>query len=371
MKRIVALVDLDAFYAQVEELRNPKLKGKAVIVCMYSARGKGSGAVATANYEARKLGVRSGMPIIYAKRKAKNAVFLPADRDYYWKVSARVMDILQTYSDLFEQVSIDEAYLDLSQTNSFTAAERLAKKMKSEILQKEKLTCSIGIGPNKLVAKIAAGVKKPNGLVTVPEDAVPSFLKPLSVGKLYGVGPKTEGLLASLNMRSVKQLKTMSLAHLQKLVGSAKGSMLYNGARGKDDRPVQPGRQKQQVSRLTTMKKDTSSFNSLAETVASLSTLVHDTVSAQKITFQTVSLIVMSNKMEQISRSHSLTEPTTAKKAIQDTVTALLKTFLAERPDFQVRRIGVRVSGLEHAIPDSRKPATNGQRTLRTFRKPS
>src|SRR5579872_2760889 len=165
-------LDLDYFYAQVEEIRNPSLREKPVVICVFSGRSEDSGAVSTSNYVARKLGVKSGIPITFAKKMLSShpeSVFLPMDHDYYELVSDRVMSILRRCGSAYEQASIDEAYLDIGEESrgSFAFARELGQKIKDDIFQKEKLTCSIGIGSNKLLAKMAVDVKKPDGLTVI------------------------------------------------------------------------------------------------------------------------------------------------------------------------------------------------------------
>ena len=194
--RIVMLVDLDYFYAQCEEIRNPTIKNKPVVVCVFSGRTKDSGVVSTANYVARKYGVYSGISILLAKKKLKDvdAVFLPVDTEFYKEISDKIMVTLRIHADRFEQVGIDEAYMDVTKRikTNYSAAKELAEIIKHEVFILQKLTCSIGIGPNKLVAKIAADIKKPDGLTMVRPGGVRSFLSPLSVRSLVGVGKKTE-----------------------------------------------------------------------------------------------------------------------------------------------------------------------------------
>ena len=178
--RIVLLVDLDYFFAQCEERRNPSIKDKPVVVCVYSGRTEDSGAVSTANYVARNYGVKSGISISLAKKKLKdvNAFFLPVDKKFYKEISDSIMDILRNYVDLFEQVSVDEAYLDVTQRTkeNYQRAKQLAVAIKNDILIQQQLTCSIGVGPNKLVAKIAADIRKPDRLTVVKPEQVKSFL---------------------------------------------------------------------------------------------------------------------------------------------------------------------------------------------------
>ena len=180
-QRIVLHVDFDYFYAQCEEIRTPDLKTKPVVVCMFSDRGGDSGAIATANYTAREFGVKSGLSIQFAKQKLKDrddTAFLPADFEYYSELSEKSMNIIKKFADIFEYVGRDEAYLDISEKSerSFTKAGHIGQQIKNEIREKTKLTCSVGISPNKLLSKIASDYKKPDGLTTITPDNVSEFM---------------------------------------------------------------------------------------------------------------------------------------------------------------------------------------------------
>ncbi len=192
--RVIMLVDFDYFFAQCEELRNPALKEKPVVVGVYSGRTEDSGAVSTSNYIAREYGVKSGMPLFLAKRKleGKDAVFLPVDHTYYEQISGKIMGSLRGFAEAFEQVSIDEAYLDVSSKVqcSFENARILAQKMKNEIKGQLRISFSVGIGSNKLLAKIACDSQKPDGLTVVTPQEIHDFLSPLPVDRLLGVGKK-------------------------------------------------------------------------------------------------------------------------------------------------------------------------------------
>ena len=181
-QRIVLHVDFDYFYAQCEELRNPELKSKPVAVCVFSDRGGDSGAIATANYVARKYGVKSGMPIKFAKKRLEqvtDAVFLPTDFDYYSDISQKAMMTMRQYADIFEYVGKDEAFIDVSKRCEvdFNKASHIAQQLKNAVREAVKMTCTVGVSANKLVAKIASDFKKPDGLTIVPPDKIESFLE--------------------------------------------------------------------------------------------------------------------------------------------------------------------------------------------------
>ncbi|MBI2598016.1 MAG: DNA polymerase IV, partial [Candidatus Diapherotrites archaeon] len=208
-KKTILHVDLDYFFAQAEEARNPAIKKRPVVVCVYSGRSTGSGAVGTANYLARQLGIKSGMPIAFAKKRAsENTVFLPVDMEYYRKVSGKVMETVKKFGDKFEQGGIDEAFIDVSKKTgrSIEKAKQIALRLKKEIFSRQKLTVSVGIGPNKLVAKIACAQNKPDGLTIVEEKKVKQFLEPLSVSEIIGVGYKTQQMLEQMGIRTIGEL---------------------------------------------------------------------------------------------------------------------------------------------------------------------
>lgn len=342
--RVVLHVDLDSFYAQAEELRKPELRGKAVVVGMYSGRTENSGAVATANYAARALGIRAGMALSVAEKKGEGVVFLKADRPYYLEVSGQVMETLRGFADRFEQVSIDEASLEVTERckGSFERAEKLAWKLKAAVLAEEGLTCSVGIGPNKLIAKMAAGTRKPDGLTIVKPAEVDEFLEPLPAGKLYGLGPKSEAVLLEEGVRTVRELRALSRERLVALFGGAKGAWFYNAARGVDESAVQEEPQKQ-VSRLCTLKAD---GRSVAAVWTELEPLIEDVaakVAKHGLRFRNVGIIVIAG-WEGVTRSHMLKEPTGDAAVLRAEARRLLEEYFKENPKARVRRIGVRIA---------------------------
>ena len=193
--RIIIAIDFDYFYAQCEEVRNPSIKGTPVVICVFSGRTAESGAVSTANYVARRLGVKSGIPIARAKKILQNnpeSVFLPMDIDFYVEVSERIMGLIRPHGDKFEQASVDEAYLDVTNLAKadYQRAGAIGREINAEIFAEEGLTSSIGIALNKLMAKMAVDSRKPDGFTIILPDQVSPFLNPLPVGKLFGVGPR-------------------------------------------------------------------------------------------------------------------------------------------------------------------------------------
>src|SRR5512136_2822039 len=198
--RVILHVDVDAFFPSVEVREHPEFKGKPVVVGADPKEGKGRGVVSSASYEARKFGIRSALPISRAWKLCPDCIYLRPHFDLYVPASNSIMRILKSHADKFEQGGIDEAYLDISiKVKDFDEAAEFAKRLMEEVLEKERLTCSIGVAPNKLVAKIASDFKKPYGLTVVRDEDVKDFLFPLAVRKIPGVGPKTDRALKDLS----------------------------------------------------------------------------------------------------------------------------------------------------------------------------
>jgi DNA polymerase IV (DinB-like DNA polymerase) len=348
-KRIVMLVDLDYFFAQCEERRNPSIKGKPVVVCVYSGRAENSGAVSTANYVARKYGVKSGIPILLAKKKLKDrdSVFLPVDKEFYQEVSDKTMELLRNYSNSFEQMGIDEAYLDVTQRTKgkIKKAEKMAATIKSEVFSQQKLTCSIGLGPNKLVAKIAADTHKPNGLTVVTPEDVKSFLSPLSVRRLVGVGSKTEKKLENLGVRTVGQLRSVKMQKLITIFGKKLGIYFHNASLGIDDEPVQERSEPESVSRFSTLKEDTRDLAVILDKAYKLCNEVYAKLLYRESVYRSVSIYIVTKNLSVYSRSRTFENPTSDLETFKKTVKELYEKFLGES-EVEVRRVGVKVYNL-------------------------
>lgn len=347
--RIVLLVDLDYFFAQCEEIRNPLLRGKPVVVCVYSGRTEDSGAVSTANYEARKYGVKSGIPIILAKKRLNDvdAVFLPVDKEFYKEISDNVMEILRNYADHFEQVSIDEAYLDVTQKTraNYQEAQEMAMAIKYQILNKQQLTCSVGIGPNKLVAKIAADIKRPNGLTIVRPEHVKSFLAPLPVRNLVGVGKKTEQKLETFGVKTVGHLARFDVQKLVEVFGKNLGVYFHNASLGEDDEPISEKGEPESISRISTLKEDTRNLDVILVEVYKLCADVHAKLLGLGLIYRSVGIQVVSSNLTVYSRSKTLDNPSSNLEQFKITTQELFEKFL-EESDINARRVGVRLSNL-------------------------
>lgn len=347
--RVIIHVDFDYFYAQCEEREDPSLKDKPVVVCIYSGRGEDRGAVSTANYIARKYGVKSGIPIIQAKRKLKNviAAFLPANFDLYEKISENIMNILRSHADKFEQIGIDEAFLDVTQeTNgSFEKAEDLAKKIQTEIMEKERITVSIGIGPNKLVAKIAAGKQKPLGLTTVKPEEVENFLALLPVNELLGVGKKTAVAMEEMGIKTIGDLAKFDLEKLVKRFGKALGAYFYNAAKGIDLSPVHERGMVESMSHVPTLKEDTRDLSTILAEANKICADIYDRARELNLNFKTVAVQLILQDMSTPSRSKTFETPIDSLETLKETTKELFQKLLDEIPEeLKARRIGVRIS---------------------------
>ncbi len=355
------LVDLDYFFAQCEEKRNSSIKEKPVVVCVYSGRSENSGAVSTANYIARKFGVKSGIPISLAKKKLKekDAVFLPVDRKFYEEVSGKIMSILRSYANRFEQVGIDEAYLDVSQkaNGDFEEAGKIAEQIKKEVKAQQGLTCSIGIGPNKLIAKIAADIRKPNGLSIVKPEQAENFLGPLPVSSLVGVGRKTEKKMQNMGIETIGDLAEYDIQKLIEIFGKNLGAYFHNASIGIDDEPVQERGEVESISRISTLKEDTQDLKVVLEKTNKLCDEVYARLLQRGLSFKSVGIVAVMADMSVRSRSKTFESPTNELGALKKTVKGLFEKFLNES-ELQARRVGVKIWNL-FKEQESQKQITN------------
>jgi DNA polymerase IV (DinB-like DNA polymerase) len=345
--RVIMLVDLDYFFAQIEEVRNPSIEGKPVVVCVYSGRSEDSGAVSTANYVARRLGVKSGMPIALAKEKLQNveAVFLPVDDAFYEEISERIMVLLRGYADSFEHVGIDEAFLDVTRRvkRSFEEAVELGQAIKKAIVVQHNLTCSIGIGPNKVVAKMAADILKPDGLTSINPEQVADFLSPLPIDHLIGVGAKAKERMQALRINTIGDLARYDVQKLIEVFGKKLGLYFHNASVGVDDEPVQERGEAESISRISTLKKDTRDLNLILEKTNELCRAIHADLLRSRLSFRTVGIVTVMKDMSIRSRSRSFDNATNNLEVLKDTVRELFEKFFGES-NLQIRRVGVRVS---------------------------
>ena len=342
-------IDFDYFYAQCEEIKSPELKAKPVCVCIYSDRGGDSGAIATANYNARKFGVKSGMPIVFAKKRLQDvdAEFLPANFDFYSQISQSAMNIMKVQADIFEYVGKDEAYLDVTKKTEgdFKIASHLAQKIKNSIREELKLTCSIGVSPNKLVSKIASDFKKPDGLTIVTPDKVDIFLEPLKIRAIPGIGKKTENRFVEMNLETIGDIKNLDIFTLQKEFGRKNGTYIYNAVRGTDNEPVSEKEPSIQFSKITTLKKDSKDYEFLKNTLEKISIELYQVVKKNNRLFKSVGIQLIQSDLSNKTKSKMLKNPTNNLEELQKTSKQLLREVLEDQ-ELLVRRLGIKVSEL-------------------------
>ena len=341
-RRIIFHVDMDHFFTAVEEREHPEYKGKPVIVGANPKQGKGRGVVSTCNYETRRFGVRSGMPISKAWKLCPEAVYLPVNYEIYTKVSNEIMDMLRKHADKFEQWGIDEAFLDVtSKVKDYAEAEALALQIKREINEKEKLTSSIGIGPNKLVAKIASDFQKPDGLTVVKQEESEKFLAPLPVRRLLWVGRKTEQKLKVIGITTIDNLARYDPTVLAETFG-VMGTQIYLMAHGIDRSEVEERGEVKSISRDVTFEEDTSNFEFILNTLDGLSEQVHSDALRQNLCFKTVTVKVRYENFETHTHSKTLPLITNRLQDLRKTARELMQEYL--RLDRKIRLIGLRVS---------------------------
>jgi len=348
--KVVFHVDFDYFFAQCEEIRTPELKLKPVCVCVFSDRGGDSGAIATANYIARKYGVKSGIPISFAKKRLEernDAVFLPVDFDYYLEISERAMSIMKESADVFEYVGKDEAYLDVSDRveGDFNKASHLAQQIKNAIRDKLKLSCSVGVASNKLIAKIASDFKKPDGLTVVSPEKVEEFLGQLKIRVIPGIGEKTEERFTRMDFETVNDLKKLDVFTLNKEFGRKHGTYIFNAVRGIDNEPVKEKDPSVQYSKITTLKKDSKDFDYLVENLTELCKEIHEVIQKNNRMFKSIGIQFIQSDLTNKTKSRMLKSPTSNLEELQKNAVQLLKEALEDQKN-TIRRLGVKVSEL-------------------------
>jgi DNA polymerase-4 len=340
MRRILH-IDMDAFFAAVEQKRHPELIGKPVVI-----GGGGDptqrGVVSTASYEARKFGVHSAMPLRTAHKLCPQAVFLPVDYREYSRVSETIKHILGRFSPVMEDVGIDEAFLDISGIDR--PDDEIASEIKKSIKEGTGLTCSIGIGPNKLVAKIASDMQKPDGLTIISEADIHERLWPLSVRKLWGVGPKTEAHLKSMGIEAIGQLAAVPLETLVETFGNSYGNFLFESSRGIDEAPLVTHWEPKSASRETTFQRDTDNWQAIAKNLADLAREVVDDLKKSGYRGKNVTVKVRFSDFETVTRAKTLPDPSDSLESIRRAAFECLGRVELKK---RVRLVGVRVGKLE------------------------
>ena len=350
--RKIIHIDMDAFYASVEQRDNPEYRGRPVIVGGSPQR---RGVVAACSYEARKFGIHSAMPSARAVKLCPHAVFIKPRFDVYRRISEQIRAIFLNYTELVEPLSLDEAYLDVSESGLFQgSATRIAGALKKEIRNTTGLTASAGVSYNKFLAKIASDMDKPDGLYVITPEAGEAFIEHLPIGRFFGVGKATEARMAALNISTGADLKLLSLEQLHRHFGKT-GKFFYHIARGIDKRPVSNRRERKSISSETTFMEDLSDMKTM---LSSLERLADDTMASlmeKRLSARTLTIKVKYTDFQQVTRSKTLVEPFATADSIGPILAELLaRTDAGKR---RVRLLGVGVSNLQplSALPNQQQ----------------
>jgi len=349
--RAILHVDLDAFYVSAEVREDPKLRGLPVVVGADPEKGAGRGVVVACSYEARKFGLRSGMPISRAYRLCPGATYLRPNWGLYERVSDEVMATLKTFADKFEQASIDEAFLDVSgKARSEDSAKRVAMEVKKTVKAAHGLTCSIGVAPNKSAAKIASDRNKPEGLTIVPFDGIEGYLAPLAVGVVPGIGPKTRQFLGDKGIQTIGELQKVSGKQLMAWFGKS-GVWLWGVIHGEERVEVRNQEMSKSLSVERTFKEDISDFSAVRKEAADAASELIRRVKASRLAYRVAGIKIRFRGFETHTRERTLLSHTDSEDSLQDAVNALLDEFSEKGRAF--RLVGVRVSDLQRVSSDS------------------
>ncbi len=345
--RIILHCDLDAFYPSCEIKRNPSLAGKPLIVGADPKGGHGRGVVMSCSYEARKFGVRSGMPISQAYKLCPQGVYVPPDFELYGETSDRAMEVLRRFADKFEQTSIDEAYMDVGdRCENYDQAIALAQEVKATLRKSEGLTVSVGIAPNKSIAKIASDLRKPDGLTIVHPDEAKAFLEPLPVGKISGVGKKTTEYLQQHGIETIGQLSQIPAKKLTDWFGKG-GVWLWGIANGIEETPVEERGLRKSISVEQTFERDIQNKQVVFEALESLVKEVHERLLAERLLFRTVGIKVRFEGFQTFTREKTHTGYVDDQNVVREYVSHLFREFEKDRR--RIRLVGAKLSDLKPA----------------------
>jgi DNA polymerase-4 len=338
--RKIIHIDMDAFYASVEQRDNPELRGKPVAVGGSRERG----VVAAASYEARKFGVRSAMPSITAKRKCPDLIFVKPRFDAYKAISLQIREIFAEYTPIIEPLSLDEAYLDVTENlKGIVSATHIAEEIRAKVRAETELTASAGVSYNKFLAKLASDHRKPDGLFVITPAMGPAFVETLPVRKFHGVGPATAAKMARLGIKAGLDLRAQTLAFLQQHFGKA-GSYYYGVARGIDERPVRADRIRKSVGAENTFPADLFTYEAARDALQDTIDKVWGHCEGSRLRGRTVTLKVKFANFQQITRSHTGQMPIMARSELEQLGNALLEPLFPVAKG--LRLLGVSLSSL-------------------------
>ena len=338
-------VDMDAFFASVAERDNPELKGKAVVIGM-GARG----VVSAANYEARKFGIHSAMPVGRARRLAPHAIFLPVDMARYQEVSEHVMEIFHSFTPWVEPISLDEAFLDVTGSQKLLGTGReIAVAIRKKVEEQEGITCSVGIAPSKFIAKLASANCKPNGMLEITSDRILTFLHPLPIQAMWGVGPKTAEVLERLGLRTIEDIAKLPRATLIRALGEASGASLYELAWGRDYRDVTPEEPDRSISAAETFAQDLDNPEEILTEFLRLTERATARLRDRDLFAKTISIKVRFADFSTINRSKTLPLPIDSTHDVYEVVKGLYQALRIERA--RLRLVGVSLENLSEGAP--------------------
>lgn len=346
-------VDMDAFFASVTERDHPELKGKAVVI------GAGvRGVVTSANYEARKFGIKAAMPVGRAQRLAPHAIFIPPDHKRYSEVSEHIMEIFHSFTPLVEPISLDEAFLDVTKARRLLGDGRaIATAIREKVEAQEGITCSVGIASSKFIAKLASQRCKPNGILEIPTDRVLTFLHPLPVSALWGVGPKTNEALERLGLHTVGDIAQTPQQTLIRALGQAAGESLYELAWGRDDRDVIPEEPDKSISAAETFDRDIDDPEIVAKEILRMCERASSRMRERSLFAKTITLKVRFADFTTVNRSKTLPLPIDTTHEIYEVAKALYEALSIERA--RIRLVGV---SLENFHTDTHEQLVLGAR---------
>lgn len=337
---IILHMDMDAFFASVEQMDNPSIRGKCVVVGGKSQRG----VVAAASYEARKFGVRSAMPIFQARQRCPELIIVPPRRKRYTELSGKVMSILRSFSPLVEQVSIDEAFVDVTGCRRlYGPGQQIARRIKDQIHDQAGLTCSIGVAPNKFLAKIASDLDKPDGLTVIEPQQVPAFIEKLPIGKVPGVGRRAQQVLSAMGIKTLGQVRRYPHTLLTKKLGKF-GHRLISLSKGEDDSAVVTHSDAKSISTETTLSENTVDRKLLADYLLSQSQSIARQLRRKKVRSRTITLKIKTSDFKLHSRSRTLAKPVQSAELIYQAAMELFNQFVLTK---EVRLIGVGAGTLQ------------------------
>jgi nucleotidyltransferase/DNA polymerase involved in DNA repair len=342
--RIILHLDMDAFFAAVEQLDHPQFRGKPLIVGSDPKHGRGRGVVATASYEARKFGIHSAMPISEAYKRCPHGIYVRGRHARYAEVSSAVMLLMENFTSVIEKISIDEAFLDMTHClNLFGTAERAGRCIKQQIKDELKLNASVGIAPNKFLAKIASDLEKPDGLVIVEQGAEKAFLRDLPIARLWGVGKKTEEALKRMGIETIGQIARLKEIDLQKRFGKW-GYALWRLSHGIDNRPVENRGVRKSISQETTFDVDVADTSVHESTLYEIAEALARTMRKHDIRGRTITLKIRLDDFSTYTRSRTLSDFVDSAPIIRGVVLKLYRQV--EKKGKKVRLLGIGVSQL-------------------------